>query len=149
MNDIDGNNATKVAPPDFGLTNGNGYIRILNNQSTTNFGNTTFVDFAISWNYLTTNTTLAKNQNWNIQLGSITNANDHNFIDYDVAGNLSPTDPRSFPGAIGFGPTAVEVADLGATSRSNGLAAGSYFVGLVVLMLGLLGLRLLQRRHAS
>lgn len=118
MDDIDGNNAQKIAPPDFGLSNGDGYVRILNNQSTTNFGTTTFIDFAIKWSFLSANTTLGKGQYWDIQLGSINQANDHNFIDYDVAGNKSPTDTRTFPAHIGFSPTAVGLVEVHARNTS-------------------------------
>lgn len=50
--DRDGNAAQKIAPPDFALTGGDGYIRTLDQQPTTAFGQTTFVDYAVSWGFL-------------------------------------------------------------------------------------------------
>lgn len=138
MDDRDGNNAKKIAPPDFGLSNGDGYIRILNGQPTTGFGTTTFVDFAINWNFLSSNSTLAKGQTWNIQLGSINNANDHNFINYDVAGGLAPTDNRTFPGTVTFSPTAVTVETIASDSSLGGFP---YWMALAVIFsLGSLGI---------
>jgi hypothetical protein len=92
FDDIDGNAAQKIAPPDIGLANGDGYLRLNNNQSTANFGLTTYIDFAVSWDYLEnkSGTTLAKGQEWRLQLGSIANATDHNNITEDVAGSYSP-----------------------------------------------------------
>lgn len=143
MNDRDGNNGKKLAPPDFGLSNGDGYVRIVNGQSTTNFGTTTFVDFAIKWSYLSTNSTLGKGQSWNIQLGSINNANDHNWIDYDVAGGLAPTDNRTFPGTVSFSPTAIHLSNLRTTDRVNELpyiivcgATGLLIISLVAMVFG-------------
>lgn len=91
LNDIDGSIGQKIAPPDFGASNGNGYIRTVDSVSTTNFGTTTFVDYAVSWSYLSAQSTLAPGQSWRIQLGSIQNATDHNFITTDVAGGSNPT----------------------------------------------------------
>lgn len=118
MDDLDNNNGSKIAPPDFGLSNGDGYVRILNGQSTTNFGTTTFIDIAVSWSYLTTNTTLAKGQSWNIQLGSIDQVNDHGWIDDDVAGNQAPTGSVTFPGTVSFSSTDVLIANLDARNNT-------------------------------
>lgn len=79
-NDINGNSRTT-----------DGFIRTLDNQSTPNFGATTFIDFAVSWNYLTNYTTLRPTDSWKVQLASINNANDHNFLSYDIAGGINPT----------------------------------------------------------
>ncbi|MBP7227925.1 MAG: hypothetical protein KA988_02340 [Longilinea sp.] len=141
MDDIDGNNAKKIAPPDFGLTNGDGYVRIVNNQSTTNFGTTAFVDFAISWSFLKANTTLDYNQTWNVQLGAIDNANDHNWINYDVAGAKSPTDPISWPGNISFGPTMLTLTDW--TAEPSHVSTVAW--GLAVLLLLVTSVALLRR----
>ncbi|MCE5238725.1 hypothetical protein LLH23_09575 [bacterium] len=92
MEDLDGQVGLKISPPDFSLTGGDGYLRTVDGQLTTNFGTTTYVDWAISWSYLTANTTLAMGQTWQIQFGSIANATDHNFITTDVAGNHNPSD---------------------------------------------------------
>jgi hypothetical protein len=104
MTDVDGLQADK-GTADF---NGNGrttdgYIRTIDGQSTSNFSTTTFIDFAISWTYLTqySKTGLASGQTWRIALGSIANANDHNFIDTDIAG-ASPSTSISDPGDYGW-----------------------------------------------
>ena len=57
MDDVDGSSGQKLAP-DFdnsargGMNGTDGYVRTVDSQSTTNFGSTTFVDFAISCDYL-------------------------------------------------------------------------------------------------
>ncbi|NSW57827.1 MAG: PEP-CTERM sorting domain-containing protein [Armatimonadetes bacterium] len=89
MNDIDGNVAKKLVPPDISNT-GDGYIRTTDEVWTEDFGNTTLVDWAVSWDYLAANSTLNPGQTWYIQLGSIANATDHNNIATDVAGGHSP-----------------------------------------------------------
>ncbi len=94
MDDIDGNNAKKIAPPDFSYDGGDGYLRTVDNQSTTNFGTTTYVDWAVSWNFLNINTTLRPGQSWYVQFGSIQNATDHNYISADVAGDSSPSERK-------------------------------------------------------
>jgi len=89
MDDIDGNVAKKLVPPDISNT-GDGYIRTTDGVWTTDFGSTTLVDWAVSWDYLAANSTLAPGQTWYIQLGSIANATDHNNITADVAGGHAP-----------------------------------------------------------
>ncbi len=120
MDDLDNNSAQKVAPPDIN-TSGDGYIRTVDGINTSDFGNTTFIDIAVSWTYLYSQTLLRKDETWGIQLGSIANANDHNFIDYDVAGNKAPGDARTFPGSISTGPTAAVLAVFSARADSNGV----------------------------
>lgn len=98
MDDIDGSSGQKIAPPDINTT-GQGYIRTVDQQGTANFGNTTFIDFAISRSYLNPSAPVPSGSNPNlaniltndfrIQFGSISNATDHNFIDGDVAGNYT------------------------------------------------------------
>lgn len=70
-----------------------GYIRTRDgiDTGTGNFGSTTFIDFAVEWNYLQSNTGLAKGQTWNIALASILNKTDHNAFSTDVSGG----DPTS------------------------------------------------------
>jgi hypothetical protein len=140
MEDVDGTSASKVAPPDFAAPGGtDGYIRTVDNQSTTNFGNTTFVDFAVKWSYLSANTGLAKGQTWKIQLGSIDNANDHNLIRYDIAGNTSPSVVGLvWSSPLSSDPTAVKLSDFTATATSasssgwmiGGLALGCVSIGI-------------------
>jgi len=61
--------AQKIAPPDFATSGGNGYVRVTDNVATTNFGTTTFLDFAISSLYLGANVpNLWSNGAWRIQL---------------------------------------------------------------------------------
>lgn len=92
MEDVDGSSGLKIAPPDFGLSNGDGYMQTTDGQMTANFGSVTYIDFAISWSYLQANTTLNTGQTWRIQIATIDNANDHNLLRYDVAGNSNPDD---------------------------------------------------------
>jgi len=90
MDDIDGNVAKKIAPPDFN-TNGNGYVRTIDDQTTSAFGQTTFIDFALSWNYLAAQTTLSTGQTWRIQLASRADSTDHVAPTADIAGGASPS----------------------------------------------------------
>jgi hypothetical protein len=95
MDDIDGSNGSKGVNDINGLDAGeyrttDGYVRSIDGQATTSFGNTTFLDFAVSWDYLTTYTGLAKDQEWNIQFASIADATDHNAF-ADVAGGADIT----------------------------------------------------------
>lgn len=88
--DSDGSGSAKIAPPDFNLTD-DGYIRTIDMQPTVYLGDTTFIDFAVKWSYISANTALGKNQSWRLQLGSRNNATDHNFPQDDVAGGYSPS----------------------------------------------------------
>lgn len=93
MTDLDGSNGQKETNDINGDVSGrgyDGYIRTLSNQGTVNFGDTTYIDFAVSWNYLEAYTALARGQTWNVALGSIASATDHNRIDADVAGGANP-----------------------------------------------------------
>ncbi|NLF39147.1 hypothetical protein GX586_06865 [bacterium] len=92
LNDLDANSGQKYSPPDFALTGGEGYIRVIDSQPTTNFGMTTLIDWALSINVITARTALTMSQ-WRIQLGSRQNATDHNPPTGDVAGTHNPTDP--------------------------------------------------------
>lgn len=126
MDDVDGSNGGKAAP-DFnnGARTGDGYIRTVDNQSTTNFGITTFVDFAVSCAYLDyvkLNTSpvidLTCGQNLYFQLASINNANDHNNLTGDIGGGQSPSDP---PPSQLSGPVATyaTVGDFNAFAHGN------------------------------
>lgn len=95
MDDIDLSAAKKLTNDINGDISGrgyDGYIRTVDGQTTDNFGDTTFIDYAVSWSYLEANTGLAKEQTWNITLGSIANATDHNNIKTDIAGGVNPSD---------------------------------------------------------
>lgn len=91
MDDLDGMNAAKGTND----INGNsrttdGFIRTIDGQATINFGTTSFIDFAVSWNYLTNYTVLRPNDSWKVQLASINGVNDHNFLSCDIAGGINP-----------------------------------------------------------
>ena len=97
FSDLDGASANKISPPDFGVSNGDGYIRMIDEINTASFGTTTFVDIAAKWSYLRANTMLNTGQTWKIQFGSCANANDHNLVDTDVAANSTPsTNPKAW-----------------------------------------------------
>lgn len=84
INDINGNGRTT-----------DGYVRSIDGQSTTNFGNTTFIDFAVNWAYLETYTNLRRGQTWKIGMASIANATDHNAFNADIGGGANLTDSIS------------------------------------------------------
>ncbi len=91
MDDIDGDPAAKLtADINGGSRTGDGYVRTIDGQSTTAFGLTTFIDYAVKWSYLETYTGLARGQSWRVAFGSIANATDHNAISADVAGGANP-----------------------------------------------------------
>jgi len=87
-NDINGGNRT-----------GDGYVRAIwgtpETDTGTSFGTTTFLDFAVSWSYLTTYTDLSQDQEWNVVFATISDATDHNNIDADVSGGAAITDPST------------------------------------------------------
>jgi hypothetical protein len=92
MADVDGLSGQK-GTQDFGGTGGtqrtgDGYVRTIDLAT----GGGAFIDFAISWSYLTNYSTtgLGPFQTWRIALGSIQNANDHNAVDGDIAGGAGP-----------------------------------------------------------
>lgn len=89
--DLDGSSGSKIAPPDFGAANGDGYVRLTDGVGTANFGTTSYIDFAAKWSYLRANTGLNTGQTWSVQFGSIVGANDHAYIGTDVAGDSTPS----------------------------------------------------------
>ncbi len=98
LDDMDGDAGKKGTNDINGLISGStyrttdGYVRTTDGQSTVNFGNTTFIDFAVSWGYLATYTGLNSNQTWKIGLASIANATDHNAFNADIGGGANLTD---------------------------------------------------------
>lgn len=120
MDDNDGASGQKLAG-DFQVptdgTTGDGYLRTIDGQATTNFGSTTFVDIAASWSFLEAKTSLRRTDTWKIQLGSIADSTDHNAIRGDVAGNHNPTDPGLSFGDL-LSPTAVVLSSLAASNRA-------------------------------
>lgn len=96
MDDVDGTNGSKLEDD----INGNGrttdgYLEVTSGVSTTAFVDTTFVDFAVSWNYLKTHTDLAPGQTWKIALASNSGGTDHSVLSTDIGLGASPTDATS------------------------------------------------------
>ena len=91
VEDVDGTSGSKISPPDFGVANGDGYVRTTDAVGTTSFGTTTYIDFAAKWSYLRANTGLNTGQVWSIQFGTIAGSTDHGYIGTDVAANCTPT----------------------------------------------------------
>jgi hypothetical protein len=96
MDDIDGTAASKEINDingDDGTRPTDGYLRVIDGQATPGaaWGNTsTFMDVAVSWNYLETYTNLGRDQDWRILFAVINNANDHGFLSTDIGGGASP-----------------------------------------------------------
>lgn len=96
MDDLDGTASTKGTVDINGLISGttyrttDGYIQTVDSQSTSAFGTTTFIDFAVSKSYLKTYVpNLSNNTQWKIQFASISNATDHNNFSGDIAGGAT------------------------------------------------------------
>jgi hypothetical protein len=103
LDDMDGSNGQKLVNDINGVGRvSDGYVRSIDAQSTTNFGNTTYIDFAVSWTYMNTYTNLRKGQNWKIGVAGITNATDHNTFNADVGGGANLADSIS----VGWSSTA-------------------------------------------
>lgn len=71
-----------------------GYVRTTDSQTTSAFGDTTFIDFAVKWSYLETNTGMRSNQTWNVALASIVNKTDHNAFS-EFGNNIKSSDSIS------------------------------------------------------
>lgn len=96
LNDMDGVASIKTEEDINGAgRTTDGYVRTTDGQPTSQFGNTTFIDIAVSWTYLETYTGLRNDQTWNVNLASIANATDHNAFNADVGGNASLSDSIS------------------------------------------------------
>lgn len=112
MSDIDGSKTSKKTPPDFNLT-GDGYLRTVDGIATENFGNTTYIDVAVSWPFLSAIyqgnpvTSLESGQTWRIALGSLTGDTDHGDLNADIAGGASL---NNNPATAGWS-SAFEVSD--------------------------------------
>ena len=79
VDDIDGAPASKTTKDINGAGRStDGYVLTTDGQTTVAFGGTSFIDFAVSWSYLESNTNMRSNQNWNVALVSIVNKTDHN-----------------------------------------------------------------------
>lgn len=105
--DVDGNPTTKIAPPDFAWGSNDGFVRTLDDQPGPS-GQTTFVDYAVSWAYLASQgggvitptvrtaqvnaTNLAPGQTWRVQFLSTAGGGDHSTTTTDIAGGFAMTD---------------------------------------------------------
>lgn len=67
-----------------------GYVRTMDQQSTTGFGMTTYIDYAVKWSYLRAYTGLNTNQSWKVTVASLANATDHNAFTADIGGGVNP-----------------------------------------------------------
>lgn len=102
FDDIDGSDGQKLAND----INGNGrdtdgYIEIVDGISTSDsdFSTTSYLDFAVSLDYLAEYTDLdLENQQWIIGLATIADATDHNNINSDVGAGDNPTDTAIMTG---------------------------------------------------
>jgi hypothetical protein len=140
MTDVDGNSGSK-GKPDINNTadsrSGDGYIRTVDSQDTgLNFGVTTFVDFAISCDYLQylyDNTPDVNNPSkidlrcggtWYLQLASLKNANDHNFLDGDIGKALNPTSTVTNTSWSDARPTLAVIHNVKAYTRNGQVIIG-------------------------
>lgn|GEM_PF-1208469 len=97
MDDIDGSSGQKYANDiNGGGRTTDGYVRLTTDVPGGDFGQTMFLDFAVSWWYLTNYTGLAPTQQWRIAIASVGNANDHTRLGLngDIVG-ASVDDPVS------------------------------------------------------
>ncbi|MBT3278028.1 MAG: PEP-CTERM sorting domain-containing protein [Phycisphaerales bacterium] len=106
FDDIDGNAGKKLTNDINGDGRSrDGYLRTIDGTdngstdsdtidalATTNFGDTSFIDIAVTWDYLEANTDLERGQGWEVTFASIAGATDHNAISEDVAGGVNPSD---------------------------------------------------------
>lgn len=93
VHDIDNSDGAKLVNDINGSGRStDGYVRTTDNQSTVNFDTTTFIDFAVSWQYLETYTNLRSNQTWCVQVASIVEKTDHNAFNGDVGGGANLSD---------------------------------------------------------
>lgn len=125
MDDIDGSAGQKLVNDINGSgRTTDGYVRTIDGQSTTSLGNTTYIDIAVSWSYMTTYTDLEKGQDWRITVASIANATDHNALSGDIGGGATPSSSNS----VGW-ETVSGVPEPGTTVSMLGIAA--LFFGLL------------------
>ena len=110
--DIDGKVAEKVSPPDFNLT-GNGFVRAVTGGAVISGNNTSFIDFAISWNYLESQTSLRQSgQTWRIQMATSHEATDHVAPNEDVIGGTTTASlPADISTAFWSSPISVTIPE--------------------------------------
>jgi hypothetical protein len=100
MDDIDGLVGQKGTNDINGETSENsgvyrtddGYIRTVGGEANLFGTDTTFIDFAVSWNYLETYTDLERDQDWRVAIAAVNNATDHNKLTGDIGGGAGPDD---------------------------------------------------------
>lgn len=105
-----------------------GFVRVVDGQPGGVFGTTSFIDFKVTWDYLTnySGTGLAQGQQWLISMASIDNATDHAFLAQDVIGALadSPSSAGSWSSPITTvvpEPAAYPAAGIGIAVLARGL----------------------------
>lgn len=98
MDDIDGGAGSKgIYDINGNSRTTDGYVRTTDSiaeVTTSALGTTTFIDFAVSWNYLSTDCKstagtlygLGSDRIWNVSAATINNATDHGALDYDIMG---------------------------------------------------------------
>lgn len=97
MDDNDGDFATKATKDINGAgRKADGYLEVVTNQTgDTGWNPSTFLDVAVSWNYLLNSsaTGLGPNQQWQIAFATISGATDHNALSSgggDIGGGAAP-----------------------------------------------------------
>ncbi|HYN77956.1 MAG TPA: PEP-CTERM sorting domain-containing protein [Lamprocystis sp. (in: g-proteobacteria)] len=96
MEDLDNSAGSKLVNDINGVggaRSGDGYVRTIDGQATTNFGSTSYIDYAVSWSYLQSYTGLLPSQTWNITFASIFEDNDHSDFKYDIAAGATANTP--------------------------------------------------------
>lgn len=124
MEDLDGSSGQKGTDDINGDgRTSDGFVRSVDGQETEHFGTTAFIDFAISWSYLTDHTDLSQGQTWNIALGSIDNATDHGALRYDIAGGTDPTSSITTGWVVIPEPAAISLIATGGALNPSGSTA--------------------------
>ncbi|MDF7825113.1 hypothetical protein P4B35_13905 [Pontiellaceae bacterium B12227] len=67
-----------------------GYVQTSDGQVTDTFGETTYLDYAVSLSYLETHVSDFLSGDVKVQFASIANSTDHNALSADIAGGASP-----------------------------------------------------------
>jgi hypothetical protein len=96
LRDADGAEDAKIAPPDFRWNSTDGYVRTIDRQETADFGPTTFVDFALSWEFLARQRNLGlpllPGQTWRVQFVSMAGQPEEGAPSIDTAGAATLAD---------------------------------------------------------
>ena len=117
-------------PWTYGTSYYAGYMRIVDNQSTTAWGTTMFIDIAVSWDYLidasiaahsrlTDFPVLSKSGQWKLQTGSLFSSNDHGFVSADVGASSTPgASPKVFSGVVTYDNTIILTSGVGTYNQT-------------------------------